>query len=242
MLTLGLDPSLRSYGWCVYDSEALNPRSRLVASGHEGTLPMTVPVARFMHFRSLVASLLRRFEVDVVGIESPAFSGGPFSENHFGLMMFSLEAAFERRKDCVLFDPTTLKYLVGKSTYGKMDMQRFVQLDTMSSQIIDNNEADAYCIARFASRFMQIRSGRLKPKDLTKNELSVFLTRSKKKKRNDGFLSFKKTAHVFRENSRFFEFSRVPVGSVTLPTKSDINPMLIQWLESNLAVKQTIGK
>lgn len=238
MLTLGLDPSLRAYGWCVYDDEAPNPRLHLVASGHEGTLPLTIPVARFMHFRSLVADLLRKFEVDAVGIESPAFSGGPFSENHFGLMMFSLEAVFDRRKNCVLFDPTTLKYLIGKSTYGKMDIQRFVQLDTMSSQTIDNNEADAYCIARSASRFMRVRSGQLKPEDLTKNELSVFLTRTKKKRKTDGSLSFKKTAHVFRENSRFFEFSRVPAGSVTLPAKSDINSTLIQWLEADSVAKE----
>jgi Holliday junction resolvasome RuvABC endonuclease subunit len=233
MLTLGLDPSIKNYGWACYDSQAVDPRLRCVASGHEGTLPPTVPVARFMHFRSLVADLLRRFEVDVVGIESPAYSAGSFSENHFGLMMFSLEAIFDRRKDCVLFDPTTIKHIVGKSTYGKLDIQRFVQLDTMSSKLIDNNEADAYCIARSAARFMEIRSGLLSPKDLSPNELSVFLTRSKKKKKIDGSLSVKKTAHIFRENSRFFEFSRVPVGSVNLPIKSNISPALIKWLEAN---------
>lgn len=233
MLTLGLDPSLKAYGWCVHDSQAQDPRLRLVASGHEGTLPLTVPVARFMHFRSLVADLLRRYEVGAVGIESPAYGGGPFSENHFGLMMFSLEAVFERRRDCVLFDPTTVKHMVGKSTYGKLDMQRFVQRDTMSASVIDNNEADAYCIARFAARFMEVRAGLLKPSDLTEHEASVFLTRAKKHKRSDGSLSLRKTAHVFRENSRFFEFSRVPAGSVDLPAKSDINPALVQWLEAS---------
>jgi Holliday junction resolvasome RuvABC endonuclease subunit len=235
MLTLGLDPSLKAYGWCVYDSQAKDPRLRRVASGHEGTLPLTVPVARFMHFRSLVADLLRRYEVRAVGIESPAFGGGPFSENHFGLMMFSLEAIFARRRDCVLFDPTTVKYMVGKSTFAKSDMQRFVQLDTMSSGTIDNNEADAYCIARFAARFMEVRAGMLAPEDLSDNERSAFLTRTKKRKRSDGSLSLRKTAHVFRENSRFFEFSRVPEGSVDLPTKSDINSMLVRWLEADQA-------
>lgn len=130
MLTLGLDPSLRGYGWCVYDSCA-EPRLRLVASGHEGTVPIVIPVARFMHFRSMVSDLVIRYGVEAVGIESPAYSGGPFSENHFGLMMFSLEAVFQHRKDCVLFDPTTLKHLAGKSTLKKSDIQRYVQLDTM---------------------------------------------------------------------------------------------------------------
>jgi len=238
MLTLGLDPSLRAYGWCVYDSRA-TPRMRRVASGHEGTLPLTVPVARFMHLRSLVADLLRRYEVEVVGIESPAFGGGPFSENHFGLMMFSLEAVFERRKDCVLFDPTTLKYMVGKSTAAKSDMQRFVQLDTMSSSVIDNNEADAYCIAKFAARFSEIGNGQLGPDELTANEKIVFLARVKKKKRADGSLTLRKTAHIFRENSRYFQFSRVPPGSVSLPDKTDIDQSLLSWLEEVEVAKAT---
>lgn len=231
MLTLGLDPSLRAYGWCVYNSNA-PPKLRRVASGHEGTIPLTVPVARFIHFRSLVSDLLRRFEVEAVGIESPAYSGGPFSENHFGLMMFSLEAVFQRRKDCVLFDPTTLKHLVGKSTFTKSDIQRHVQLDTMSTTTIDNNEADAYCIAKFCARFSEVKNGKLRPDDLTLNEKSVFLTRSKKRKRMDGSLSIQKTAHVFRENSRFFQFSKVPIGDVSLPDKSAMNGSLIDWLEN----------
>lgn len=235
MLTLGLDPSLRAYGWCIYDSNA-PPRLRRVASGHEGTVPLTVPVTRFIHFRSLVSDLLRRYEVEAVGIESPAYSGGPFSENHFGLMMFSLEAIFQRRKDCVLFDPTTVKYLIGKSTLGKSDIQRYVQLDTLSTSAIDNNEADAYCIAKFCARFMEIKTGKLDPENLTKNEKSVFLTRTRKrKKRMDGSLSIQKTAHIFRENSRFFQFSRVPPGSVSLPNKSEIDDDLLKWLENDNA-------
>lgn len=237
MLTLGLDPSLRAYGWCVYDSRA-TPRMRRIASGHEGTLPLTVPVARFMHFRSLVADLLRRFDVEAVGIESPAYDGGPFSEQHYGLMMFSLEAVFDRRRDCVLFDPTTLKYLIGKSTLAKSDIQRYVQLDTMSSSVIDNNEADAFCIAKFAARFSEIRNGILTPEELSKNETAVFLTRSKKRKRTDGSLVVRKTAHIFRENSRFFQFSRVPPGSVSLPDKSGMDKSLVDWLEGVEAVSK----
>lgn len=232
MLTLGIDPSLTAYGWCVYDDNA-SPRFRIVASGHEGTLPDTVPVVRFMHFRALVAKLLRTYDVGLVGMESPAYSGGPFSEKHFGLMMFSLEEIFKSRKDCVLFDPTTLKYLIGNSKYGKSDMQKFVQLDTLCSGVIDNNEADAYCIAREASRFRLLASGKISPDSLTPNEQSTFLTKNRKKKRTDGRVVVQRTAHVFRANSRFFEFSRVPQGSVSLPDKASINPDLLSWLESH---------
>jgi Holliday junction resolvasome RuvABC endonuclease subunit len=233
MLTLGLDPSLRAYGWAVYDSKAANPKNRRVSSGHEGTLSLTVPVARFMHFRALVEDLLSRYSVQTVGIESPAYQGGPFSENHFGLMMFSLEAVFEKRIDCVLFDPTTLKFMsTGKSNAGKLDMQRFVQMDTLDPNPIQNDEADAFCVARAAARFMELKDNILSADDLSLNEKKVFLTRIRKKKTATGARIIKRTAHIFRENSRYFSFSKVPAGDVTLPSKSMINSELLNWLES----------
>lgn len=234
MRSLGLDPSLRSYGWCICDEDAPTERKRRVASGHEATLSTTVPVARFIHFRSLVTDLLNRFRVDVVGLESPAYGGGAFSERHFGLMMYSREAVFEARKDLVLFDPTTLKYLTGQgSQASKQDMQRFVQLNTMDPRLIQSDEADAFCAAMFATRFMKIRDGSLNPNALSKFEKRVFLQRTKKKKLALGGSVTKRTAHVFRENSRFFAFSKVPKGDLSLPDKDMISQDLLKWLESN---------
>lgn len=232
MRILGLDPSLNSYGWAIYDSDAKKPAERRVISGHEGTLKTTVPVARFMQFRALVWDLLRRFKVDGVGIESPAYDGGPFSERHFGLMMYSLEAIFEYRKDCVMFDPATLKYLVKKGDADKSDMQRFVQLNTMNPDVINGDEADAYCVGYFVARFFGLRDGVIAPDELTDHERRVFLERGKKIKRGDKKI-VKRTAHIFRENSRYFAFSQIPKGSVSLPDKSQINPSLLSWLESN---------
>lgn len=232
MLALGLDPSLRSYGWAVYDSLA-TPVNKRVASGHEGTLSSTVPVARFIHFRALVASLLKRFNINVVGIESPAYEAGPFQTIHFGLMLYSLEAIFEARKDCVLFDPATVKFLVSKGSAVKRDVQRYVQLDTMSTHVINNDEADGYCIAKFASRFAEMKQGLLNPDNLTVGERRVFLERTKKVKTLSGEIKIKRIAHVFRENSRYFEFSRIPMGSVDLPEKNQIDTEILKWLESD---------
>ncbi len=193
-----------------------------------------VPVVRFMHFRSLVDSLLQRFHVDVVGIESPAYGGGPFSERHFGLMMYSLESVFKHRKDCVLFDPATVKSLAtGNGAADKSDMQRHVQLDRMSPEQVQSDEADAFFMGKFACRFAEMRAGIVKPEDLTERERHVFLERKTKRKgakaawRNP----VKKTAIVFRENSRFFSFSQIPQGSVELPKKSEIPGELLEWLE-----------
>jgi len=190
-----------------------------------------------MHFRALVADLLRRYKVDAVGIESPAYQAGPFQRIHFGLMMFSLEEVFKARKDCVLFDPATLKSLAKgdptkhRGAMGKLDMQRRVQVDTMDTGFIDNNEADAYLVGKFAARFMRLKDGSIKPNDLEPLESRIFVTRSRKVKTLAG-VTRKRVAHAFRENSRYFSFSRIPEGEVALPTKSAIRPELIQFLDS----------
>jgi Holliday junction resolvasome RuvABC endonuclease subunit len=231
---LGLDPSLTAFGWAIHDPNAVDRRRR-VASGHDGTGPKTVPVVRFMHFRETVSKLLDEHDPDVVGIESPAYQAGPFQRIHFGLMIYALEAIFERRKDCVLFDPATLKLLAKedsskrKGSMGKLDMQRMVQLDTMEASVIDNNEADAYLVGKFAARFAVIQSGGLDPERLTPSEKSVFLTRSKRVKTMRGTV-VKRVAHAFRENSRFFAFSKIPGGSVMLPERSAVNPRLSDFL------------
>jgi Holliday junction resolvasome RuvABC endonuclease subunit len=227
--TLGLDPSFSAFGWCVYDSAAVLKPRRLVASGHEGTISDLVPIARFMHARSIVESLLRRFDVDAVGIESPAFDGGPFVTAHFGLMMFAMEPIFENRKDCALFDPTTLKLIsTGKSAASKADMQKAVQVDRMSTEVVQSDESDAFLIAKSTARFFMLRRGDIGPDDLTEDEQHVFLGRTKKK---GGRVV--KTAHLFREHTRFIEFSRIPPGSVELPERGKINPEILSWLESS---------
>lgn len=235
MRVLGLDPSLSAYGWAIHD-DAKTGQKRRVASGHEGTLPSTVPVVRFMHFRALVASLLNQYKVDLVGIESPAYQAGPFQRIHFGLMMYSLEAIFEKRLDCVLYDPAILKKLAKEDprkpgSLSKMDMQRKVQLDTMDSAMIDNNEADAFLVAKYAARLKRLLDGSLDPTDLTLSERSVFVERTKRVKTMAGIVR-KRMAHAFRENSRFFSFSKVPAGNVALPEKSTIRPEILQFLDS----------
>jgi hypothetical protein len=182
---------------------------------------------------------LDRYQVDVVGIESPAYQGGPFQRIHFGLMMYSLEAIFERRLDCVLYDPSTLKLLAKrdpakrKGAMSKLDMQRAVQIDTMDTSVIDNNEADAYLVGLFAARFTGLRTGILDPKNLDPSERQVFLERSRRVKTMRGVVS-KRVAHTFRENSRYFNFSQIPQGEVSLPSKSAVRPELLEFLDSVL--------
>ena len=237
MKALGIDPSLRAYGWAIHDSNAIG-LNRKIASGHEGTLKTTVQVARFMHFQSLVQNLIEKYKPDVVGIESPAYGGdAQFVNTHFGLMLFSLIPTFEARINCVLFDPSTLKLLAKedplakRGTMGKLDMQRKVQLDTLDPMVIDNNEADAYLVGKYASRLMELVYGLIDISQLTISEKRVFILRTKKVKTLTG-TKIKRIGHIFKENNRFFEFSRIPFGSVSVPNKHEIKEEVLEFLES----------
>jgi hypothetical protein len=175
--------------------------------------------------------------ISVVGIESPAYEAGPFQTIHHTLLQFSMVSIFEKRIDCVLFDPATLKYLVKEDSskkrgiIQKLDVQRYVQKNTNDPTLIDNNEADAYCIGYFTTRFMDLKNGKLKPSDLTKSEYDVFLGRHKKIQSPLG-KSIKRTAHIFRENSRYFAFSKIPLGSKSLAKKSLVDSQLIKLIET----------
>jgi Holliday junction resolvasome RuvABC endonuclease subunit len=235
MIVLGLDPSLTAYGMCILDSKATGLQKR-VMSRHEATLSSTVPVTRFVHFRSIVNDLLNEYKPDLVGIESPAYDAGPFQVLHYSLMTYSLEAAFNHRVDVVLFDPATLKSLVkgtnpnNKGIMSKLDMQRFVMQETMDTNIIHDGEADAYCIAHFSSRFTELMEGTLDPATLNPSEFRVFLGKTKSVKTLKGTIK-KRMGHAFRENSRYYKFSEIPKGSVDLPKKSMIPPDLMSYLE-----------
>lgn len=230
MRSLGLDPSLLSYGWVIYDSRATGI-DKIVASGTVRTESTTVPVARYIQFRELVADLLSRFKVDVVGLESPAYGGGAFSERHFGLMLYSSEAIFEKRKDLVLYDPSTVKYLAtGNNLAMKSDMLRHAQIELITTHSIQNDVVDAYFVAKFATRMYMLKLGLISPEDLTKQELRVFLQRTKKTKGILGIRT-KRTAQIFRENNRYYMFSKIPAGVTALPEKDAVHPELLEWLE-----------
>lgn len=235
MISFGIDPSLTAFGVAILNTEAIG-LSRRVHSEHIGTPASVVPTARYSHYRSLVKKILSSYQPSVVGVESPVLDSSSFSYVHYTLMMYALEAIFDARIDCVLFDPSTLKYLTrgNKSKRGlmtKLDMQRFVQLDTMDSNIIDDNEADAYCLAYFAARFADLFNGKIKPEDLNENEFHTFLGKTKKVKTLKG-TKIKKTAHIFRENNRFFQFSKISRGMIDLPDKSDINQSIIEFMNN----------
>ena len=213
MITLGLDPSLTGFGWCVHDSAAVGP-SRIIARQHHGTSAKDVFVSRYVEMRSLVRTVLQTYpQVAAVGVESPPF-GELWSEGLYGLFLYVNEALYVARKDVVFFDPLTVKSLVKqdpsivKGKMRKSDMVEAARADTGIKGRFDHNEADAYHIARFAARFWIFQQGLISEADLTPSELHTFArTHTYSRGKHAGETVRKGT--IFRENDRFFRYSQL---------------------------------
>ena len=212
MITLGLDPSLRGFGWCIHDSSA-EGRDRVVARGRWATSSKDIFVSRYMELRENVGKTLDRYPIiEAVGVESPPY-GELFSSGLYGLFLMVNEAIFVRRKDVVYFDPLSLKMLVKedpKVVKGKMfksDMVDAAKLDAGGGRW-NADEADAYHVARYAARFWLVLNGTLEEEDLTPSEYQAFVkihtfTRGKRKGQTV------KLGAVYKENMRFFRFSEL---------------------------------
>lgn len=213
MITLGLDPSLTGFGWCLHNSSVVGP-ARVVAKGREKTTPKEIFVTRYMRLRELVSRLLDTYlDIEAVGVESPIF-GATFSSGAYALFVMVNEAVFLRRKDVVYFDPSTLKLLakmdpkVRKGEMAKSDMVAAARADTGIRGPFNHDEADAYHVARFAARFWELDRSRISTSDLTPSELHTFLRAHTYRKGKRAGQTVK-DGTVFRENDRFFRFSLV---------------------------------
>jgi len=213
MISLGLDPSLTGFGWCVHDSAATGP-ARVVAKGVFETSPRTIFVQRYMDQRASVGNVLDAHPaIEAIGVESPPF-GEQYSEGLYGLFLMVNEAIYTRRKDVVYFDPGTLKMLVKEdpdARKGKMfkaDMVDAAKADTGIKGRFNHNEADAYHLGRFAARFFQFVRQTITEDDLTPAEQRAFA-------RVHTFVRGKRAGETvrsgaaFKEGQRFFRFSEI---------------------------------
>lgn len=210
MITLGLDPSLTGFGWCIHNG-SVSGEGRVIAKGRIHTEAKEIIYWRYMFLRDAIGTLLDGHpEIEAVGVESPPF-GEQFSEGLYGLFLYVNEAIMVRRKDVVYFDPLRVKLLtkmdpkVRKGTMDKRDIIDAVKRDTGIKQW-NNDEADAYIIARSAARFWDLHAGRITKDELTPAELQVFLDEHTFSRGAKAGKTLKKGL-MFKENDRFYRFS-----------------------------------
>jgi Holliday junction resolvasome RuvABC endonuclease subunit len=212
MITLGLDPSLTGFGWCVHDSRKVGVE-RVVAMGRFSTSPKSLWVKRYVDLRESVRSLLTRYLiVEAVGVESPPF-GELWSEGLYGLFLMVNEAIWSCRRDVVHFDPSTVKMLakgdpsLRKGKMFKSDMVEGAKADTGIPRW-SSDEADAYHIARFAARFWMLFRGEIQEADLTPSETRAFV-RIHTFSRGERAGQTVKFGTLYKEGQRFFRFSQL---------------------------------
>jgi Holliday junction resolvasome RuvABC endonuclease subunit len=217
MISLGFDPSITGYGWCIHDSEAEGP-ARILAKGLFSTSAKTVFVKRYMDFRDMLTKLLADHpEVECIGIESPVY-GEQWSPGAYALFVYTNEVVYTHRKDVVYFDPGTVKMLAKldpKARKGKMfkaDMVAAAKVDTGITGRFNHNEADAYHVARFAARFFLRLDEKITNDDLTPSEYRAFAkVRTLKRGERAGETVY--CGAIFKENSRFYRFSKLMDGT-----------------------------
>ena len=220
MITLGLDPSLTGFGWCVHRSDVAGP-GRVVAKGVWSTPAKgRVFVWRYMFMRESVKQLIDRFpEIEGVGVESPPF-GEMWSEGLYGLFLYVNEAVFARRKDVVYFDPLTVKLQakmdprIRRGTMDKRDMIEAAKADTQIKRW-NHNEADAYIISRSAARFWGYQRGLLDPEELTPSEKQSF-ARLQVVRTGPRAGEARMKGLVFKEDERFFQFSLLAASDIAI--------------------------
>lgn len=212
MITLGVDPSLTGFGWCIHRSDVVGPK-RVLAKGVVKTDAQELFVTRYAFLRASLVRLICLYpEIEAVGVESPVF-GAQWSSGAYALFVYVNEAIYVCRKDVVYFDPLTLKMLakmdpkVRKGTMDKTDMVDAARADT-SIKKWDHNEADGYLIARSAARFWDLEAGRIPQDELTPAEARSF-ARVHTFVRGPHAGKTVKGGLLFKEDDRFFKFSLI---------------------------------
>jgi hypothetical protein len=214
MLVLGLDPSLTNFGWAVHDTDAVGVAA-CPERGRFQTSSKQLFVDRYVEMRANVKALVERLGVTHVGCEYPIFND-LWSEGMYGLFLYTCEALRECQVNLVFFSPPQVKahardFLKRPKVDGNLwkmakgDMVEAARGATGGKGAWNHNEADAFWVARVASRFWLLLDGVIGEDELTRTERNQF-------KRIHTFQRGKragqtvKSGILYREDERFFRW------------------------------------
>lgn len=142
MISIGLDPSLSGYGWCVYDSSK-SGFDKLLDIGRWCTDNTVLEVQRYTYLRSQVTELISRTQDKYgpvpVGVETPPIESTAHStERLYALYVYNQEAFLATGVDVVFIAPLQLQLFAKlwgsgtvKGPWGKNDMKNMVSVDML---------------------------------------------------------------------------------------------------------------
>lgn len=214
-MILGLDPSLRNFGWVLMEDDGT-----FLDKGMMSTEASMVFVSRYIFLRDGLREVVQKVRADRpdktlrVGIESPIFND-LYSEGMYGLFLYSNEALMLEKCDTVYLSPNQVKahaHAFLKRPKGwkmqKGDMVDAVKQATegQGAKRWNHHQADAYWVGRTAGRFWQLIEGTIEAHELSELERKHFTDYEK-------YIKGKKAGKVkrkgitYKENDRFFRWS-----------------------------------
>ena len=227
MIVLGIDPSLRGFGWVVIDKDGVG----LIDKGLLSTGADMVFVDRYIYMREELRKLLQTWskyaeglgESFCVGIESPIFND-LYSEGMYGLFLYCNEAFKVEKQDVVFLSPHQVKAqaheFLGRPKGWKMMKNDMVEaakksMGTSLKGTINNHQADAYWVGRGAWKFWRVVEEVEAEKDLLDAVRDVGLSEVDKKQFTDVDLylkgakagSVKRKGLFYKESDRWFRWS-----------------------------------
>lgn len=213
MRVLGLDPSLTNFGWALHDTDApVGDPARCPARGRFCTPSDMEFVDRYLSQRQSLRDLIQRVKPDRVGIEFPIFND-LFSEGMYGLFLYSCEALKLEGMDAVFWTPLQVKArareIIVRPKGWKMDKPDMVESAKTDTGIgkWNHNEADAYLVGLLSARFWGFHDGIIPETGLSPVEKGYF-TNVHTYSRGAKAGKTVKTGMVFREEDRFFQWSK----------------------------------
>ena len=216
-MILGLDPSLRNFGWTLIRDDG-----HFLDKGTMKTGTDTTFVCRYMTLRDGLREVIRKVRADHptevlrVGIESPIFND-LFSEGMYGLFLYSNEALMLEKVDTVYLTPNQVKaqahHFMGRPKGWKMGKSDMVEsakkaTDGQGAKRWNNHQADAFWVAHSASRFWLLQEGKISEEDLTDVE-KLHFTSLERYVRGKKAGKIKRKGLSHKEDDRFFRWSDV---------------------------------
>ena len=214
-MILGLDPSLRNFGWVLMEDDGTFLDKGMMSTGAK-----MVFINRYIFLRDglreIVRDIRKRFPDKTlrVGIESPIFND-LYSEGMYGLFLYSNEALMLEKCDTVYLSPNQVKahasVFLNRPKGWKMqkaDMVDAVKKATegQGAKRWNHHQADAYWVGRTAGRFWLFYNEEITLEELSELEQKQF-TSLEKFVRGKKAGRIKRKGIMYKEDDRFFIWS-----------------------------------
>lgn len=214
-MILGLDPSLRNFGWTLIRDDG-----HFLDKGTMKTEAKMMFVDRYITLREGLREIVQKVRADHpeeilrVGIESPIFND-LYSEGMYGLFLYSNEALMLEKCDTVYLSPNQVKahasaFLNRPKGWkmGKGDMVDAAKQATQGqgAKRWNNHQADAFWVAKAASRFWLLVEEQISVDDLSDLERRHF-TDFERYVRGKKAGKVKRKGITHKEDDRFFRWS-----------------------------------